>query len=70
MLEKMKKALLILAAVLVSLSAVAIPVKPGQWRTLTLADGTTVRAEAHGSITFDYDPGATGIGGIEASANL
>ena len=32
-----------------SLTAGAVPVKPGVWRTLTLADGTTVRAEARGS---------------------
>lgn len=38
-----------LAAVVLSQSAGAIPVKPGVWRTLTLADGTTIRAEARGS---------------------
>ena len=37
------------AAVLMSLTASAVPVKPGMWYTLTLADGTTVRAEARGS---------------------
>ena len=36
-------------AVLMSLTASAVPVKPGRWTTLTLADGTTVRAEARGS---------------------
>ena len=52
-----------------SLSAEAIPVMPGQWTTLTLADGTTVRAELtatisnitvgdDGSVTFDFDEGA------------
>ena len=40
---------LLLAAVLMSLTASAVPVQPGLWFTLTLADGTTVRAEAHGS---------------------
>lgn len=45
----MKKALLILVAGLMSLTAGAVPVKPGLWQTLMLADGTTVRAEAHGS---------------------
>lgn len=58
-----------LAAVVLSLSAEAIPVMPGQWTTLTLADGTTVRAELtatisnitvgdDGSVTFDFDEGA------------
>ena len=37
------------AAVVLSLSAAAIPVKPRQWRTPTLADSTTVRAEARSS---------------------
>ena len=41
--------LLMLATVLMSLTAGAVPVKPGLWKTLTLADGTTVRAEARGS---------------------
>ena len=40
---------LLLTAVLMSLTASAVPVQPGLWFTLTLADGTTVRAEAHGS---------------------
>ena len=30
------------------LTAEAIPVKPGQWSTVTLADGTKVRVEARG----------------------
>ena len=38
-----------LSLVLISLTANAVPVKPRQWKILTLADGTTVRAEAHGS---------------------
>lgn len=33
---------------MVVLTTQAIPVKPGQWTTLTLADGTTVRAELYG----------------------
>jgi M6 family metalloprotease-like protein len=44
-----KLSLLIFAAVLMSLTASAVPVKRGIWRTLTLVDGTTVRAEARGS---------------------
>ena len=65
----MKRFLWMLAAVVLSLSAEAIPVMPGQWTTLTLADGTTVRAELtatisnitvgdDGSVTFDFDEGA------------
>lgn len=41
--------LLIFAAAMLSLTVSAIPVKPGLWKVLTLADGTTVRAEACGS---------------------
>lgn len=33
---------------LLSLTAEAIPAKPGQWSTVTLADGTTVRVETRG----------------------
>ena len=65
----MKRFLWMLAAVVLSLSAEAIPVMPGQWTTLTLADGTTVRAELtatisnitvgdDGSVMFDFDEGA------------
>ena len=46
---KTRLSVFILAAVLMSLTASAVPVKPGMWYTLTLADGTTVRAEARGS---------------------
>lgn len=42
-------AFIMLTAVVMSLTASAIPVKPGLWQVLTLADGTTVRAEARGS---------------------
>ena len=42
---KMTRLLVMFAAVVLSLSAAAIPVKPRQWRTPTLADSTTVRAE-------------------------
>ena len=46
---KMTRLLVMFAAVVLSLSAAAIPVKPRQWRTPTLADSTTVRAEARSS---------------------
>ena len=47
----MKSTMLLLMAALLmgTMAASAIPVRPGQWATLTLADGTTVRAELHGS---------------------
>lgn len=45
----MRKIVIVMAALLMmSGVANAVPVKPGQWRTLTLADGTTVRVEARG----------------------
>ena len=46
---KATKLLTIAALLLCSMAASAIPVKPGQWATLTLADGTTVRAELRGN---------------------
>lgn len=50
----MKKNIIALALLGAALAAGAMPVKPGLWRTLTLADGTTVRAEMTGdeNITF------------------
>jgi len=44
-----KMVLMIVALLLCSMTTNAIPVRPGQWSTLTLADGTTVRAELRGS---------------------
>jgi len=45
----MRKIVIVMAALLMMAGvAYAVPVKPGQWRTLTLADGTTVRVEARG----------------------
>ncbi len=44
----MKKLFLIFALALVSLSVSAVPAKPGLWRTLTLDDGTEVRARLMG----------------------
>lgn len=50
----MKKTIIALALLGSAISAGAMPVRPGLWRTLTLADGTTVRAEMTGdeNITF------------------
>jgi len=47
----MKSTMLLLMAALLmgTMAASAIPVRPGQWATLTLADGTSVRAELRGS---------------------
>lgn len=44
----MKKLLTLLLITVVSTTVMAVPAKRGQWRTLTLADGTTVRAELRG----------------------
>lgn len=45
----MRKIVIVMAALLMMAGeANAVPAKPGQWRTLTLADGTTVRVEARG----------------------
>ena len=47
--------LFLMAALLVgSTTANAIPVSPGHWATLTLADGTTVRAELYGNEFFTW----------------
>ena len=45
-----------------ALSAVlwANPVRPGQWATITLADGTQVRAELRGDEHLDYMRGEDG----------
>ena len=37
-----------------SVAAYAVPAKPGQWRTITLADGTEVRAELRGDEFCHY----------------
>lgn len=48
--------LLMLATVLMSLTAGAVPVKPGLWKTLTLADGTT-EAQLEGIGVFCHELG-------------
>jgi len=40
--------LMAVVALLFSMAAEAVPVRPGQWITVTLADGTTVSVEARG----------------------
>lgn len=44
----MKKQILTLLFAATTLSALAAPAKPGTWRTITLEDGTTIRAELVG----------------------
>ena len=45
----MKKVLVsVIFAFLPLVATLAVPAKPGQWRTLTLADGRQVRAELKG----------------------
>lgn len=46
--KRMKKTLLSIATILLSVCAMAIPAKPGLWRTLTLADGTEIKAQLKG----------------------
>ena len=41
----MKKSLLSLVLFLISVTAVAIPARPGQVKTITLADGTTYKLQ-------------------------
>ncbi len=50
----MKKIFTTLVLACLVLTAMAVPAKPGQWRTLKLADGTTVRAELFGDERMHY----------------
>ena len=50
----MKRILLSIAAVLAALAIQAMPVKPGIWRNITLADGSVVRAELVGDEHLTY----------------
>lgn len=50
----MKKILLTFIYILIANTAMADPVKPGLWRTLHLANGTSVRAELCGDEHFCY----------------
>lgn len=50
----MKRILLSISAVLAALAIQAMPVKPGIWRNITLADGTVVKAELVGDEHLTY----------------
>ena len=47
--KRTKFILMTVVLLLCSMTTNAIPVRPGMWATLTLADGTTVRAEVFGN---------------------
>lgn len=46
--------LILALGILCSAAVYAVPAKPGQWRTITLADGTQVRAELRGDEFCHY----------------
>lgn len=50
----MKKLISMLSMAAVSVAMMAIPVKPGVWKMVTLADGTQVRAELRGDEYMSY----------------
>ena len=50
----MKKLILTLSLMLLTAGAWAVPAKPGQWRTLQLADGTEVKAQLMGDEHVHY----------------
>lgn len=50
----MKKTLLTATLSLVAVTLMAVPAKRGQWKTVTLADGTTVRVELRGDEFSHY----------------
>ncbi len=56
----MKKTLLTAALSLTALAVMAIPAKRGQWKTVTLSDGTTVRVELRGDEFCHYWQAADG----------
>lgn len=56
----MKRYYCIMILVLSSLAVMAVPARRGQWVTITLADGTTVRAEARGDERIHYWQSADG----------
>lgn len=56
----MKRILLICTLLLIVLGAVAVPVKPGVWKTLTLSDGTEIRAQLKGDEFGHYWLGEDG----------
>ena len=50
----MKKTFTTIAMTLATLCAMAVPAKRGQWKTVTLADGTKVRVELRGDEFINY----------------
>lgn len=50
----MKKILTLCALSLAATAAFAVPAKPGQWKTIRLADGTELRAELKGDEWGSY----------------
>ncbi len=50
----MKKTFTTIAMTLAALCAMAVPAKRGQWKTVTLADGSTVRVELRGDEFLNY----------------
>lgn len=57
----MKKLFLSLSSVFIALAINAVPVKPGYWRTVTLADGSNVRVEMAGDENIVYWRSADGM---------
>lgn len=57
----MKKNMYVLVLLMVTLSGWAIPAQRGQWVTLTLSDGSVVRAEARGDERLHYWQSADGV---------
>ena len=57
----MKRLYIIVFMTVMALSAGAVPAKRGQWRTVTLTDGTTVRVEMHGDEHLHFWKDAEGI---------
>ena len=56
----MKKILLSLSALLLTTASFAIPARPGIWRTITLTNGTQVRAQLQGDEHLNYYEDAEG----------
>ena len=56
----MKKALLTTALAMVTMAAMAVPAKRGQWKSVKLNDGTTVRVELRGDEFNHYWQAADG----------
>ena len=61
----MKKPLMTAALSLVAVMMMAVPAKRGQWKTVTLADGTTVRVELRGDEFNHYWQAADGTRYVE-----